>query len=303
MSDTYPRNVANLGDFSYNIISFDGGGVRGVYSARLLQRLNERFPKLLASVALYAGTSTGGIIALGLAAGLPIAELVGLYQHHAQSIFRRRLFGGLWGAKYSPRYLHSILMEVHGEQTLRQLNTPVVIPTYDLDACARSERPRAGKPKFFESVDDGKARVVDVAMATSAAPTFFPAYRGYIDGGVVANNPAACAATQARLWGIPTTRIRVLSIGTGLSPTYIEGSENDWGIVQWAPKVPGLLVDGPAGVTHTLCAELLGQKYHRLDGTLHRPISLDDASAVEPLISMADQVDIEPTVRWLQETW
>lgn len=287
----------------WNIISFDGGGVRGVFSARLLQRVVRRYPELLAHTVLYAGTSTGGIIALGLAAGLGPSALVRLYQENAKAIFKRRLLGGLWGAKYDPKPLRTILEEVHGDRRLGSLNAYVLIPTYDLDAPETLGRPRTGKPKFFESVGDAQAKVVDVALATSAAPTYFPAHHGFIDGGVIANNPAACAAAQARLWGAGREQLRVLSIGTGLSPSFIEGLANDWGLVQWAPRVPGLLVDGPAGVMHTLCDQLLSEQYHRLDGTLPRNIALDDVDAVEELVALADAVDLEPTIRWLQRSW
>ena len=286
---------------TWNVIALDGGGVRGAFSARLLERLVDQVPELLHETFLFAGTSTGGIIALGLAYGLSPGALVTLYREHAGRIFDRRFAGGVWGAKYSPDGLRSVLEEKFGDVTLGELQRHVLVPTLDLDAPAKGGRPRGARPKFFESKGDPDARVVDVALATSAAPTFFPSHQGFVDGGLVANCPAACAAAQARRWGAPHEALRVLSIGTGQSPTFIEGDALNWGVIRWAPKIPGLAIDGPADVADYLCRELLGEQYHRLDGLLPRPVGLDAADEVEALVAMADAVVLGVAVRWLRE--
>jgi patatin-like phospholipase/acyl hydrolase len=100
---------------AYRILCFDGGGVRGVYTARLLERLSERVPSVIGKTDLLAGTSTGGIIALGLPAGLAPAKLVALYRDNAKRIFNRSCtrdlaeLHGLEGADYSNRSLKEIL--------------------------------------------------------------------------------------------------------------------------------------------------------------------------------------------------
>lgn len=284
----------------FPVLTFDGGGVRGVFSARLLERLTARVPTLVHETMLLAGTSTGGILALGLAHGLSPAALVRLYRDHARRIFDKRTLGGVWGSKYSSEGLRAVLEETFGAVTLGELQRWVMVPTLDLDAPATDHRPRSAKAKFFESLGDPGAKVVDVALATSAAPTYFPSHAGFVDGGLVANCPASHAAAQALAWGAPREQLRVLSIGTGQSPSYIEGDALNWGLLRWAPKIPGLAIDGPAGVSDYLCRQLLGDQYHRLDAILPRPVELDAADEVDELIAMADAVDLDPVVAWLQ---
>src|SRR5262249_50296279 len=156
-------------------------------------------------VDLLAGTSTGGIIALGLAFGLTPAQLVSLYRQNGAVIFDatwlRHLtdLGGLAGALYDNEKLKTILSNAFQNAVLDDLARKVLIPTFDLDSFQDPQIDhtvpgyvRAWKPKFFHNFpgadSDGEERVVDVALRTSAAPIYFPTYQHYIDGGVVANN-------------------------------------------------------------------------------------------------------------------
>jgi patatin-like phospholipase/acyl hydrolase len=111
--------------------------------------------------------------------------------------------------------------------------------------------------------------MVDVALYTSAAPTYFPTYRGYVDGGVVSNNPSMCAVAQALE---PTTGkqklrdIRVLSMGTGYNPKYITAENEDWGFIEWAPHLISLMLEGSMGLADYQCRQLLETHYQRVNG-------------------------------------
>lgn len=282
----------------FRIISLEGGGIRGVFSARLLRRLAAYEPSLLQRTALYAGTSTGGIIALGLAAGMRPGDLEDLYRHRAKDIFRKRLLGGLWGAKYSSEGLHTALQDVFGDTTLRELRHLVLIPAFDLDAPATLNMPRGARARFFTNPGDPRLRVVDAAMATSAAPTYFPSHQGMVDGGLVCNNPAACAVAEALKLGVPPANIRVLAVGTGLSPTMVAGEANDWGLIKWAPKLAGLMIGGSAGVHEHIVATVFADHAETLSAILPRPIDLDDVDAIDELLELADRVDLAPTLTW-----
>lgn len=287
---------------NFNIISCDGGGIRGVYTARLLHRLLELEPALLESTSLFAGTSTGAIIALGLAHGLQPSDLERLYRDQGRAIFRRRTLGGFWGAKYSSDGLRAALLEAFGSTTeLRQLQRLVLIPAYQLDAPAARGRPRGSRPRFFESVGDARELVVDVALASSAAPTFFPSHNGFVDGGVVCNNPAAAAVTEALKYGVPPDRLRILSVGTGLSSTWIEGKRLDWGILRWAPRFASAAIDGSAGVHEQIVEKIFRDQAHRLAGQLSRPVELDDVDAIAELLEEADKVDLTNVTAWLRQ--
>ena len=121
---------------TYKIMTFDGGGVRGVYTAVLLQRISDAVPGLLDRTELLAGTSTGGIIALGLASGRPPAELVSLYQDNAARIFDAAWLHeltadlhGLSGAESTDTNLASILKALFGSTRLEQLSKKVLVPS------------------------------------------------------------------------------------------------------------------------------------------------------------------------------
>lgn len=282
------------------ILSSDGGGARGIVPARFVERLTHLAPSLLHGTSIFTGTSTGGLLALGYAAGLGPERMRRLYQENVGAIFKRRPFGGLWGARYSADGLRRIVQETFGDKRVGELERFILVPAYDLDYPAT--RPRSGRAKFFKSFADDDVRVKDVALATTAAPTYFPAHAGYVDGGIVANNPATCALAQALEWGWAPEQVHILSIGTGRSPSWIAGQDNDWGSLRWAPKLPGLMIDAVAGVAEYQLRQVLGERaHHRLEVELPRDIALDDVNALDELVALADRVDLAPTLRWLEE--
>jgi patatin-like phospholipase/acyl hydrolase len=298
---------------AYRIMTFDGGGVRGVYTAVLLQRVCEAVPGLLDRTQLLAGTSTGGIIALGLASGRTPAELVSLYQDNASKIFDDSWLHeladlhGVSGAEYENANLISILTTLFKSTRLEQLSKKVLVPSFQLDNQAAQAGKRKWKPKFFHNYpgpeSDGLELVVDVALRTSAAPVYFPSYQVYVDGGVVANDPSLAAVAQAidKNTGAQKLEDLVLfSLGTGTNPTYIAGHDLDWGIAQWAKPLVSLMIDGVMGVAEYQCRRLLPTRYFRLQPELPKPIALDDASAVDVLVQSAKDVDISDAVNWLK---
>jgi uncharacterized protein len=295
---------------SYRILSIDGGGIRGAYAAALLERLCAAAPDLLSGVNLYAGTSTGSLLALGLAYGLKPAELVELYRREGRRIFddswvdNIRDLGGLAGADYDWRNLVKVLEGLYQDTTLADLPARVLVPAFDLDA--ERDGVRAWKAKFFHNFpgpsSDGAERVVDVAARSCAAPTFFPSYQGFIDGGVVANNPSMAALAKAWKEG-HVINVSMLSIGTGRAPQFLEGEVLDWGILRWAKPLVSLMLEGGAGVAAYQCQQILDGRFHRLDPVLPRAFRLDDADATDDLVELAQGVDITETIDWLRENW
>lgn len=312
----------------YRILTLDGGGVRGVLSAVLLKRLEAVVPGFLQKVDLFAGTSTGGILALALAAGFSADKCKELYVEYGSRIFNNPVpdwldGGSLFGAKYDNRNLAQTLDKYFGDKKLGQLlPRNVVISSFDLDNSEdethRPEQFRSWKAKFFhnfpseESGSDMSESVVDVALRTSAAPTYFPVYDGYIDGGVVANNPSVCALTQAldsaqlpndkgEYARVTLDRVVLLSVGTGRNQQFVRRSEGaSLGLTNWAQHLVSILVDGTADVAHYECKQLLKGRYCRVNPTLRENINLDDHNKIDRLIEYAVDADISQAVGWLK---
>jgi|SRR5882672_321234 len=234
----------------YLILSCDGGGIRGLIPAMLVQQLDQEF-KLLKRVDLFAGTSTGGIIALGLAGGVPVSTLVDIYLTKGAEVFKpytpfspvpppalidmypqaAALPGDLLHVKYSDEGLRKLITKTFpAEKTLRELNRKVLVTTYDLyQAEAKAWVPTS--LTNLPGTKTGDIRVLDAALSTSAAPVYFPPHvfqqngkqRAFVDGGVYANNPSTLAAASVmasgtlKRRGLAFENIKLLSLGTGFT--------------------------------------------------------------------------------------
>jgi patatin-like phospholipase/acyl hydrolase len=289
----------------YRILSFDGGGIRGLVTLAILKRLEAQIPSLIQRADLLAGTSTGGVIALGLAAGKSADEMIGLYRDNGKEIFDDSWFddirdiGGLAGADYDQNNLYRILKSVFREMQLKDLGKRVLIPSFNLDNGDKDRAKRTWNPKFFHNFpgedSDGDQSVVEVALATSAAPTYFPTHGTYVDGGVVANNPsiAAVAQTQDPRNTDPAQKLAdifLLSLGTGTNLSYIKGKNLDWGLAQWAKPLVSLLLDASMGIADFQCRQILKGNYRRI-GPVFPPdknIKLDEWKRSQELIDFGD---------------
>jgi uncharacterized protein len=302
---------------TYNVLSLDGGGIRGIISVVLLERLAQE-PGLsgyLDRVQFVAGTSTGGLIALGLAAGMSFAELRGLYVEDGPRIFADTALddikdlGKLIGADYATAPREAALKRIFGQKTLGELRKRVLITAFDLDNLEPDPRARRWKPKLFHNFPgddaDSSALAYKVGLYTSAAPTYFPTVDGFVDGGVFAPNPSLCALTQTQDMRIkepiPFGEVRLLSIGTGESLLRVEGDQ-DWGLAQWAKPLVDLLLEGVSGIAHYQCLQLLRDRYHRLGPVFPPEVSfaLDDVRRIPQMIEFARTVDVTQAAAFIR---
>jgi patatin-like phospholipase/acyl hydrolase len=298
----------------YRILSLDGGGVRGAYQAVLLARLAEAVPAFLPSVRLFAGTSIGSVNALSLASGRAAAELVSFFEQHGAKVFddswcdNLQDMGKVIGADYDQGYLKRLLERTFGEQQLSDLRRRVLVPSFDLD---NEGSPRTWKMKFFHNYpgadSDGTERMVDVALRSSAAPTYFPSYQGYVDGGVGCNNPAMAAVALAINPDIgrqDLRSLRVFSLSSGSSPQWISGKTLDWGFAQWAQPMASLMIDANVGIADYQCRQILGRNaYFRFDEVLPRHVGTDETAALGELMQWAQSADLTAAVSWLEEKY
>jgi len=219
------------------ILSIDGGGIVGTFPAAFLAAMEEQLggQSIGRYFDLIVGTSTGGIIAIGLAMGMTAAELLGLYEKDGPRIFGQdgswmarqgratvRKVRHLVRAKHSPEPLRAVLTAALGDRRIGEATTRLVVPAWNPSLQKVYVYKTAHHPRF---TTDYKAKALDAALATAAAPTFFPRQVtsdlvGLIDGGVWANNPTGLAVVEAigvLRW--PGDTLRVLSLGC-LDETY-----------------------------------------------------------------------------------
>lgn len=288
----------------FYILSIDGGGFRGVYPAYILSRIEEEFTANWSeSIDLIAGTSTGSIIAAGVACGIRASRIVELYKKHGTSIFKRRWFRrlGLLGSRYRMNRLGSLLQETFGEQKLSDVKIPLIVPATDIgNGCVHV---------FKSAYDNGfvrdkKVLICDAILASCAAPTYFdPRTVGgkyhLADGGLWANNPALVAAIDAkRRFGRDFDDLRILSIGTGTARHFypqkipISNKLIGWGFAtRWGRGrfIEMLLNLQTQNANNMLALLLRRDQILRLDFESDTRLPLDDPGSYKDLLSRADR--------------
>jgi uncharacterized protein len=247
-------------DRNFRILAIDGGGIRGIFPAAVLAGLEERYlcgRSIAGYFDLIAGTSTGGIIALGLAAGLTAADLRQFYVERGNEIFPpcgpgfigrigRRLSAGrrLLRYSYDQGALADVLRERLGDLNLAAARTRLCIPSFEGLHGEIYIFKTPHHPDFRKDLDEP---MVKVALATSAAPTYYRPLRdaGYtfVDGGVWANNPVMIALTEALTsFSLDRAQLRILSIGCGDNPYSVTGSKiSRGGMWYWRDIINGAM--------------------------------------------------------------
>ncbi len=235
------------------ILSIDGGGIKGVMAASFLASLEESLGTRVSSYFdLIVGTSTGGIIALGLGVGLSASEILGFYRDRAQEVFEKRGWLGplrwLGLAKYDAAGLKGALQATFGERRLGESSKRLVIPALNIDTGEVHIYKTAHHPKFER---DQRERVVDVGLATAAAPSYFPVHRSasgipLVDGGMWANNPVGVAVVEAvGVLEWPRHELRVLSLGCTAEPLTVSlGIRYGLGVGYWMLKAVDVMMAG-----------------------------------------------------------
>ncbi|MCB1120868.1 MAG: patatin-like phospholipase family protein [Verrucomicrobiae bacterium] len=237
----------------FRILSLCGGGLNGSFSAGVLSQIEYATgQKIIDHFDLIVGTSTGGIIGLGLGLGLSPDMLVHFYSEKGTKIFNQPCFGGFFSwakwlrrSKYNESALVFELRKVLGDRLLGESQIPLVIPSFDL---GRNEVRLFKTRHNLRFEVDHRIPAWKVARATSAAPTYLPACRDIagaqlIDGGVWANNPIMVGLTEAmsEFNAIPGS-IRILSLGTTTPVKRIRPSLDRAGISKWAPRISETLI-------------------------------------------------------------
>ncbi|HUO38488.1 MAG TPA: CBASS cGAMP-activated phospholipase [Mycobacterium sp.] len=281
----------------FQVLALDGGGAKALFTAHVLARLEADLGLCIAdSFDLIAGTSAGGVIALGLGAGMRPAEIVEHYATLTARIFPRggwakwRYVLRPWTNAYSGEVLRQALGEVLGSRLLGHSHKRLVIPSWDVQ---RGEVHLFKTPHHARLRRDWKISMVDVAMATTAAPTFFPAAavdgQRLIDGGVWANNPSVVAIGEAvSMLDVPLRSIRVLNVGTVDQRTYHPKRFDVGGWATWATTATPLMLTASSRGAQGTATHLVGaHNYARFDVTVPGAIFTLDRASPEALAGLA----------------
>jgi patatin-like phospholipase/acyl hydrolase len=302
----------------FRILSLDGGGIMGAFAASALasfERVTGR--RVVDHFDLITGTSTGGILAIGLAMGASAEELLRFYETEGPRIFPRRIgargwverLGDVFRPKFSDEALRTAIQAVVGDRPLREARTRLVIPSYDVNT---------GKIYLFKTphhpgyAHHGDLPALDAALATSAAPTYFPAHtiagRGtFIDGGLWANCPAMVGVVEAMdFLDQARERIRMLSISTTSYPFRLDNPDQLRGLAGWAPKLLDTFMFGQAqsAVSMAFCLLKRGL-FHRIDYLVPpKTFAMDNAACAGQLAAMGRQIaELNENMRVVRESF
>lgn len=291
--------------FKRKILSIDGGGIRGIIPATVLDYIEQKKGKPISQIFdLIAGTSTGGILSLTLtkpgADGLPqftAKDIIALYRDQGAEIFHERFpgpFDDLIQAKYGSENREKVLSDYFGNTLLNAALTDLFITSYDIELRIPVffvSKPEAQvNAQYYEKIC-GNYTMLQAAMATSAAPTFFPPYQipklrpldkifqdatnekespqyALIDGGAFANNPASLALMEAMITYQHDTNeelarqdVLVVSLGTGsLTRSYKYAQSKNWGQLKWMLPFINIVFDAQSEAVACQLDQLLIHK-------------------------------------------
>lgn len=267
----------------FNILSISGGGFFGLYSIAIIAALEKEFGEPIAKhFDLIAGTSIGGIIALGLSAEIPAKKIQEAFEENGPIIFSNRpaaqtnldricdFMRMMLRPKYDSLLLHNTISSILGETKMGELKHRTIIPSVNLTK---------GQPQIFKTPhneilkSDLHLFASDVAIATSAAPTYFPLAEVnnslYADGGMFANSPDLLALHEAKHFLKQSEEIiHVLSIGTTTAQySFAHANGRNLGIYGWFQdqRLVNTIIASQQQMVDFMMSHRLDQRYLRLD--------------------------------------
>ncbi len=313
----------------FQILSLIGGGIRGAFVTSYLKELEEKLGRPIAdSFDLIAGTSTGGIIAAGLAFGHSAAKMHDFYVRYGASIFTERppyKAKGLYGlvfpavnwifkkrtgssldpafrARFCPVALEKSFAEGFGDHTLGDIEcTRLIMPAVNLTK---------GQPHVFRSthlpkaIHDKDIKIAEAIIATTAAPTYFPhrqiGENAYVDGGVWAADPSMLAVAEAiRIQQfskqldpdapIVTNDLHLLSVGTGRAEFSLSPPGPDAGLIYWASRVAEVMGASQSQGVHLPLKFFLGDRYRHVNFKMTEKWGLDDVQFIPDLFKVGEE--------------
>ncbi|NGX51877.1 MAG: putative sporulation hydrolase CotR [Candidatus Anoxychlamydiales bacterium] len=287
------------------ILSINGGGIKGTFAAAFLASIEDTLKSPVADYFdLIVGSSTGGIIALGLGLGLSGNDILNFYRQEGPNIFAvnniSKYFRWIFTSKFDDQPLKQALHKSFEDKKLGDSKKRLIIPSLSLETGDLYLYKTAHHPRLEF---DYKVKAVDVALATSAAPTYFPIHQikgtPFIDGGVWANNPTDIAIIEAiSVLNWNKSEIKVLNLGCTYSPFDVEklrkSKKNKYsGIFQWAKgrKLLKVFMESQEKASLAKGQLLVGKEnvFHINPVVPEGRYSLDNATEIESLIGLGQE--------------
>lgn len=306
---------------TFKILSIDGGGIKGLYSLYLLNGIEKKYCKNDETLSDYfdliCGTSTGGIIALGLASGMKTQTIINIYENNAKIIFpQTNIFNYglslLCGYKYTNKAITNIADKYFKNKKLSDLQNLVCIPSYKNDT---------GMNIVFKNPHSGLTRdknilIKDVILSTSCAPTYFPMHSfesemldgSFIDGGIWANNPSLVGIDEALTFFVGKNKqfknYDVLSVGNiDIKNTKIpKNSKNLWNVFNTGYLIETILSANANSIDKycdTICKSTNG-KYTRIkNNTKNNNLNCTLDNTNDNVLAYYKQIGKEDAVNFL----
>ena len=238
------------------------------------------------------------------------SEISNLYSKKNLEYIFDKSYSQISRPKYDNNHLKEILLSVFPENLkLKDLGKLVVIPTFYV-----GNEYNSWKAIFYNNLPNSETedyRVVDVAMASSAAPVFFPSYDCHIDGGIIATDPSLASIIYAidEELGKRMDQIRLLSFGTGYCYNSIKEDTSKWGAIDWViskdPDLPiiSVTLEGNAQLSQIFSKKLLDSNYYRVNPKMDKDISMDDTKSMDYLLELAAEYNIKDCINWINNKW
>jgi len=305
------------------ILSFCGGGVRGLLSAGMLNRLHKANPACTSHATFLAGTSTGADIISMMLAGSSTAKIYETYSTRAP-----KMFDGPKTVATEPAYDIGKLVAAQRLQHLT--NPPISSFTSHLlfTSFNVGHLNSPWQPLLFHNFPGsptGSTPIVDAVVSSSAMPGMYGSHKGNVDGAFINHDPTLSAIAVAVKAGYQLQNISAICFGTGLMPNYIASDTSNWGAQQWmngdgnpANRLPSLLINGSqspilnmcmdgtsTSLTQQLCGMMLGDRFAYVNAPLRQIIAENDNSceALDALKLAAYEADLCQAEAVLSNYW
>lgn len=285
----------------FRILALDGGGIKGTYIASMLATLEEMTGKrVVEHFDLITGTSTGGIVAVGLGLGIPAKDILRFYLEKGPVIFppqRRGFIRSAWrwamGPKLCQQQLSKAVAQIVGTRKFGESLCRLVIPAYD---GVRGNIHLFKTAHAVQYKQDYLRPAMEVALGTAAAPTYYPAFTNeagcaFLDGGVWANSPVMVGLLEATcILDRRIGDIEMLSIGTTTEPFDINHKRRHGGLLAWNKGLMTLLMQAQTEASLGQARLMTNGRLLRID-TVAMPgrFSLDNASKINDLRALGEQ--------------